>query len=568
MNLIPMPKKMTKKEDCFENTAVKPVHTICDERLLKAIEKLPVSDSGAELYVTIANEKNEKYVIEIFRNKITLNAGSERGAFYGIQTLRQIFKSGKIPCCRIEDEPDFKYRGFYHDVTRGKVPKLETLKELVDMLAYFKMNSLQLYVEHTFEFKEFADSIERTGYLTADEIRELDRYCTENYIEFIPSLATFGHLFELLIKDKYKHLAECDDYKPEQIFWNDRMDHHTIDPTNPESFELIKSLLDQYMPLFSSDKFNICCDETFDLINGKHKGMDTGKMYIDFVCKIADYLKSKGKTVMMWGDILLTYSEQIDKLPEDIILLNWDYRAEPDKKRIECIKNAGKNQIVCPGIHTWFTFCESLSDSIPNIHNMAYYGYEFGAEGLLNTSWGDYGNPCSIDLSLTGICFGAEKAWNVKSDEKSFFERIDSLVYGFCGASEHIRELSDIQTNLTWMNFVLEYSNKVYPKKLEVVLPDGQKLIEVHTRCDNLQAKLRDERWEKDEVKKELIIAVEAIMLMAEILCEQNGISVKQKVNMDDWLKKYRAAWLAKNKESELCEIEKVFVNFRNIHNS
>ena len=67
----------------------------------------------------------------------------------------------------IEDEPDFKYRGFYHDITRGKIPKVETIKRLIDNMAYYKLNSLQLYVEHTYEFKEFSDDIERTGYMTA-----------------------------------------------------------------------------------------------------------------------------------------------------------------------------------------------------------------------------------------------------------------------------------------------------------------------------------------------------------------------------------------------------------------
>ena len=100
--------------------------------------------------------------------------------------------------------------------------------------------------------------------LPQPKVIELDRYCNENFIEFIPSLATFGHLFVLLNQDKYKHLTECENFKQERIFWEDRMLHHTVDPTKQESFELIASLIDQYIPLFSSDKFNICCDETFD----------------------------------------------------------------------------------------------------------------------------------------------------------------------------------------------------------------------------------------------------------------------------------------------------------------
>ena len=108
-----------------------------------------------------------------------------------------------------------EYRGFYHDTTRGKVPKVETLKMLIDQMAYYKLNSLQLYVEHTFDFKEYATTKERTGYFTAEEIKELDDYCYENFIDFIPSLSCFGHLQELLEIPEYKHLCVLENHEQE-----------------------------------------------------------------------------------------------------------------------------------------------------------------------------------------------------------------------------------------------------------------------------------------------------------------------------------------------------------------
>jgi N-acetyl-beta-hexosaminidase len=65
-----------------------------------------------------------------------------------------------------------------------------TLKSLIDQMAYYKLNSLQLYVEHTFEFEEYKDLNEKLGYLSKEEIKEIDAYCEENFIEFIPSLST------------------------------------------------------------------------------------------------------------------------------------------------------------------------------------------------------------------------------------------------------------------------------------------------------------------------------------------------------------------------------------------
>ena len=77
------------------------------------------------------------------------------------------------------------------------------------------MNSLQLCIEHTFPFREFGDHVEKNGYLTPEEIKELDDYCYENFIEFIPSIATFGHLYELLEQESYRDLRELKDFKEE-----------------------------------------------------------------------------------------------------------------------------------------------------------------------------------------------------------------------------------------------------------------------------------------------------------------------------------------------------------------
>ena len=179
------------------------------------------------------------------------------------------------------------------------MPKVATLKGLSDKMAYYKMSELQLYIGHTFPYKAFGDGVEKVGYLTPEEIKEVDDYCYDNFIEHVPSIATFGHLFELLSKDEYRHLQAVANYEADRVFWMERMAHHTIDPKNPESIEIIKSLIDQILPLFRSDRFNICGDESFDLKEGKYKGEDTGKLYVDFVKKIIDHLKSKGKQFMM-----------------------------------------------------------------------------------------------------------------------------------------------------------------------------------------------------------------------------------------------------------------------------
>lgn len=363
-----------------------------DKRISALASKVP--SGNTQVRVNIGTGDGEGYKIT-FDGEIVVDADSVKGAFYAIQTIRQIVKNGYYDVKEINDAPDFDVRGFYYDITRGRIPTLESLKNLVDTLAYHKINMLQLYVEHVFPFKEYDGIYQRTGYITAEETKELDKYCQENFIELVPSLSCFGHLYELLQTEKYKHLCELPDYEPQTIYWQQRMAHHTIDPSNPDSFELIKSLIDQYMPLFTSDKFNICCDETFDLGKGRNVGKDVGELYVGFVKKVLEYVRSKGKLPMMWGDIINAHTELIDELGETVFL-SWGYDANVKPDTINKIRDAGKMQYVCPGCSNWTSLIEMVQTSVPNIYKMTKYGYEVGAKGVLNTCWGDYGHISPI----------------------------------------------------------------------------------------------------------------------------------------------------------------------------
>ena len=119
---------------------------------------------------------------------------------YGVETFCQIVQQcgGILPCVQIQDAPDMPNRGYYFDQTRGRVLKLEELKKIADRMCRYKLNQLQLYVEHTYLFRDFSEMWRDQTPLTAEEILELDSYCRERHIELVPSLASFGHLCTLL----------------------------------------------------------------------------------------------------------------------------------------------------------------------------------------------------------------------------------------------------------------------------------------------------------------------------------------------------------------------------------
>ncbi len=566
MKLIPYPKTVEIKDGFLQSKTIFVKDMPKDERIVHAMKHFSLAEDGITLEISMGDSVSEAYSITVLSDKISVVSQGAAGAFYALQTLRQLFTEEMVPCCYIEDEPDFMHRGFYHDVTRGKVPTVATIKRLIDDMAYYKLNSLQLYVEHTFEFQEFADSIEKTGYLSAQEIQELDHYCRLNFIDFIPSIATFGHLYELLEKDKYRHLQEIDDFKSSEFFWENRMLHHTIDPTCEESFEIVKSLIDQYIVNFSSDTFNICCDETFDLKKGKHKDEDTGRLYLDFVTKIIKYLQGKGKTVMMWADILLNHPEQIENIPEDVQLLNWDYWGNPNEETFRTIQNSNRTQIVCPGTSTWSRLCEDYELEIINITKMVDYGYQYGAKGVLNTNWGDWGNPCSLELGMFGMVFGAAKSWNVKTAvDDDYRKSVDWLLYEQENGCQFVKRLSDLVSKINWNELAKCYGNILnnntayeiaYPKEEDVVYTIGEsaKLIEDILSC----------KWQKPEYHDELVLATEGVALMAELFGLLAGYKLKRKTDTKEWLKKYREKWFQKNKASEYHEIEKMFITIDN----
>ena len=80
------------------------------------------------------------------------------------------------------------------DISRGRVPRLETLLGLIDQLADFKINEFQLYTEHTFAYRKYAKVWRDWGVLTGAEIEKLDAHCRRLGIELVPNQNSFGHL--------------------------------------------------------------------------------------------------------------------------------------------------------------------------------------------------------------------------------------------------------------------------------------------------------------------------------------------------------------------------------------
>lgn len=377
----------------------------------------------------------EAYRLQVAENGIRIEYGGAAGAFYAMMTLNQLLdvSPAELPCLEITDTPAFPTRGYMLDIGRGKVPKTAEILRLIDLLASVKINHLELYIEGVpFRYKSFPEMTRGLDLMTGEDVMEIDTYCRARFIEFVPTQNNFGHMDQWLRKE-YRHLAECPDgfHFGGAFLPNPRC----LNPLDPGSLELVTKLADDFLPYFTGGKYNVSCDETLELGQGKSKeACETngkGRVYLDFLLKIYGICRRHGKQMLFWDDIIKHYPELLSELPKDVIALEWGYDpSQPTAEDCGKIQRSGVPFYVCPGTGAWNALLGRTAQMKQNISNAARKGIEFGAIGLLNTDWGDCGHLQSIATSYPGICYGAAMAWNPdRNEEIDLAGALDAHVY-------------------------------------------------------------------------------------------------------------------------------------------
>jgi N-acetyl-beta-hexosaminidase len=171
----------------------------------------PPEEIGATLRIAPGDVTHEQgYTLAITPEGMVVEAPTATGVFYGICTLAQILQQQgrELPALRVTDWPDLAVRGLMLDISRDKVPRMETLFPLIDQLAGWKLNQIQLYTEHTFAYRQHPDVWATASPVTGDEILALDAFCQERHIELVPNQNSLGHMHRWLIHPRYAALAE------------------------------------------------------------------------------------------------------------------------------------------------------------------------------------------------------------------------------------------------------------------------------------------------------------------------------------------------------------------------
>ncbi len=369
-------------------------------------------------------QKLQGYSLAITTKQVYIVAGEPAGAFYGVATLTQLLQEygHTLPTMRIVDWPDFPNRGVLLDISRDKVPTMETLYDLVDMLAAWKINQFQLYTEHTFAYRKHPVVWAEASPMTGEEIMTLDAYCRERFIELVPNQNSFGHMKRWLKHKSYAHLAET--HGPISTPWGFTIEGpFTLSPVEPGSIELIRELFDELVPHFSSRQLNVNADETIDLGQGKSKKLceerGIARVYLDFLLQIYREVKAREHTMQFWGDIIIKHPDLVAELPRDLIALEWGYEANhPFDERGATYARSGVPFYVCPGTSSWVTLAGRTDNAIGNLRNAAENGLKHGAIGYLNTDWGDFGHWQPLPTSYLGFAYGAALSWALEANRE------------------------------------------------------------------------------------------------------------------------------------------------------
>lgn len=398
------------------STAQEPISPSIDSLVFLPTPRTVYFESGVYVPKDIKKESlvnsqvmphDQGYRLSISFDGISIIANNHAGLYYAEQTLHQLKRqfqgTQKLPVTYIEDWPDFPNRGVMLDISRDKVPTMETLFQLVDMFAQLKINQLQLYMEHTFAYPGHEVVWRNASPLTPSEVCALDNYCKERFIELVPNQNSFGHMHRWLQHPEYQHLGETPS-SPD------------LCPVHPGSIELLRSMYAALLPNFSSVQFNVGCDETFSLGKGCSreavKQLGKGRVYLNFLTEIYALVREHGRTMQFWGDIILQYPELIPELPDHIIAMEWGYEAShPFSKRGEAFRTSGVPYYVCPGTSSWNSLLGRTDNSLANLRLAAQSGLDNGAIGYLITDWGDNGHWQFAPISFVPIAYGAAVSW-------------------------------------------------------------------------------------------------------------------------------------------------------------
>ena len=283
----------------------------------------------------------EGYLLDIAPKNISIQGSTLHGVFYGIQSLLQLILSLKrenstqLPLLSIEDYPRFAWRGFMLDVGRHYHP-VETIKKLLQTMAFLKMNRFHWHLNDDQGWRIEVDEypkltsigskrkdtqiggflskkyrgIPHEGFYTVEDVREIIQYAQQRYIQVIPEIEIPGHCSAVIAS--YPEVS-CTGNKIE-VKTKSGIYRDIYCPGKEQTFTFLENILMELIDLFPSNIIHIGGDETPKdrwkkcsdcQARIKKEGLKNEKdLYFYFINRIINFLKSRGKIIIGWNQIL------------------------------------------------------------------------------------------------------------------------------------------------------------------------------------------------------------------------------------------------------------------------
>ncbi|MEZ4780475.1 MAG: family 20 glycosylhydrolase [Flavobacteriaceae bacterium] len=340
---------------------------------------------------------DEGYSLEILPKHINIKAKTDQGAFYAVQSLRQLlppeFENGTfqgndiaIPCTTIKDEPQFAYRGMHLDVGRHMF-SVDFIKKYIDALAMLKMNTFHWHLTEDqgwrIEIKKYPklqevaayrnetlidhyntqpqqfDGEKYGGYYTQEDIKDVVAYAQSRFVTVIPEIELPGHSQAAIAA--YPELGCTGEQVEVATKWGIFEDIYC---PKEETFTFLEDVLDEVMALFPSKYIHIGgdeapktrwknCDHCQALI--KKEGLkDEHELQSYFISRIEKYLNSKGRQIIGWDEILE------GGLAPNATVMSW----RGFNGAIEAAKQH-HDVILTPGSHCYFDHYQSENKDEP-----------------------------------------------------------------------------------------------------------------------------------------------------------------------------------------------------------
>ena len=392
----------------------------------------------------------EGYTITI-GDKVEITAPTPAGIYWATRTLLQMADNGQwsmvsrqsvsLPCGTINDCPDFEVRGFMIDCGRKFIP-MSYLENLVRIMGYYKMNTLQIHLNDNGMSKLYENNWKKTyaafrmecdtypglaardGYYTKDEFRALQRLGLRCGVEIIPEI------------DAPAHSLAFTRYKPE--LGSERFGRDHLDITNPETVPFLDALWKEYLegddPVFIGPKVHIGTDE---YNNSDQAVVEKFRELTDHLIK---YVESYGKQACLWGSLTHCNGKTPVKVDNVIMSLWYNGYAKPDS-----MLNLGYKGISVPdgliyivpkaGYYYDYLNIEKLyKEWTPNIVRQKVFDYDDQRiMGGMFAVWNDIcGNGVSVkDIhhrTYPALQTLSTKFWTGKNTTLSFAE-FDALRY-------------------------------------------------------------------------------------------------------------------------------------------